>query len=139
MRQIARDKYGLSDITIVYDGQKPRLLNNEFYFSISHSKNLLVLAVNDKSVGVDVEYVDSKRSFKKIIKRFSENVRSEFFNLPEEKRLEYFFEIWTNYEALIKLRGKTLATCDFNPKECGVLFENKRFEKDYILSVATSH
>lgn len=87
---------------------KPYLLNyRDFQFNISHTKNALVVAVSDKSVGIDIEKI--KAVDFKIAERFF--VHEELSYIIENKDLQNkrFFEVWTKKEAYIKCIGKGLS------------------------------
>lgn len=76
---------------------------DEGYFSISHSSSLVVCAVSDKPVGVDVECI------RKPLLR----VAQRYFTEEEQKLLQeddsQFWLVWTGKEALCKLSGEGLA------------------------------
>ncbi|MBR2484163.1 MAG: 4'-phosphopantetheinyl transferase superfamily protein [Oscillospiraceae bacterium] len=76
---------------------------DEGYFSISHSGSLVVCAVSDKPVGVDVECI------RKPLLR----VAQRYFTEEEKKLLQeddsQFWRVWTGKEALCKLSGEGLA------------------------------
>ena len=79
------------------------------YFSISHSDNIVVCAVDDESVGVDTEKV--KKVSPLLPKRvLSEEENAEFCRILEEKSAEaaygYFTVRWTEKESIAKLIGK---------------------------------
>ena len=87
---------------------KPFLLcNQDYHFNISHTRNMIVVAISNKAVGVDVEK----------IRDVDTNIANRFFTEPELKHIEKtqdnicerFFEIWTKKEAYIKYIGKGLS------------------------------
>ncbi len=71
-------------------------------FSISHSNDLIVLAMSNTEVGIDIEYI-KPRSFESIVEK-------RFF--PDEKleaqTLEGFLKVWTRKEAYLKLTSEGL-------------------------------
>lgn len=82
-----------------YDQQgKPSLTNSDDFISISHSKDMLVVAVSDRDFGVDVEIISPKAL----------NVSSKFihvndFNLSNDILEEYHKTIiWSAKEAIFK-------------------------------------
>lgn len=94
---------------------KPELLYKENYegqkidFNLSHSGKYAVLAVGDKSVGIDVECAKKDRIA--VAKRFfCEEEYEEILNTPEPMRDSLFLEYWTMKEAYVKRTGKGLYT-----------------------------
>lgn len=78
----------------------------KIFFNGSHSKDLLSVAMSDKSVGIDVEFI-KKRNFLGIAEEyFSFN---EYKYLKSSRKLEIdFFTLWTLKEAYIKNFGKKI-------------------------------
>ncbi|SNX54846.1 4'-phosphopantetheinyl transferase superfamily protein [Thermoanaerobacterium sp. RBIITD] len=89
---------------------KPLLKNMEnIYFSISHSYDWVVVAVNEFSIGIDIEKI--KPINLNIAKRFFTDDEYNFImDVDVQKRLEYFFKLWTLKESYVKLEGKGLYT-----------------------------
>lgn len=91
--------YKIENFEIVYENKKPKLKNDEIYFNISHSKDIILIAFNDSSVGVDIEQ-KKERDFKKL---------SDYYNV-QFKNKEDFYEFWTKLEAGIKLQKPVIDT-----------------------------
>jgi len=136
LRRIAKSEYGCENIEVKINGKKPELVCSSFYFSISHSRGLIALAVSDKPVGVDIEYIDPKRDTGKIIKRFSLEIQREYEEISESEKKGYFYNLWTSYESCIKLRGETISTREFDMCRDNVLFVTQRKE-NYALTCAS--
>lgn len=94
---IAKHVYNLKNMEIEIKNSKPFFKNNEIYFSISHSMDIVLVGFNNANIGVDVEYM-YPRNFKKIMDRYNKNVAN-----PTKKD---FYRFWTLHEAEIKL-GKS--------------------------------
>ncbi|MDR2560584.1 MAG: hypothetical protein LBC63_02285 [Holophagales bacterium] len=77
---------------------RPYVDGNPFFFSMSHTGDLLVIAVDDHPVGVDAEYM-KERDFAKL--------SAWFFGEPICGR-EDFYRRWTRFEAGLKLAGRPL-------------------------------
>lgn len=97
-------KLDLDSLEIVRDESgKPRLLNDEFYFNISHSNNLVAVAVDKRPLGLDVQ----------IVKEYDEKIAERFFpkkikkiNKQKEKNKNNFYTMcWTDFESELKLFG----------------------------------
>jgi len=81
----------------------------KFNFNISHSGEFVVCAIDDKSIGIDIEQV-KPIEYKEIAKNFF--TVSEFEYIDKEDlnfRLGKFYEIWTLKESYIKCCGKGLS------------------------------
>ncbi|MBE6787459.1 MAG: 4'-phosphopantetheinyl transferase superfamily protein [Ruminococcaceae bacterium] len=75
-----------------------------FHFNVSHSGELLVIAISQSAVGVDIE---KKRKLNpKIAKRFHPQEIDYINSKPSESR---FLEIWTKKEACLKYLGAGLS------------------------------
>ncbi len=90
------------EIEIKYlENGKPYFEGNERYISISHSKEDVLVGINKKPIGVDIEVI---RPFeKKLIKRYFTPEEAEFIDTEEK-----FFLVWTVKEAFLKLTGEGL-------------------------------
>ncbi len=82
---------------------KPYLLNHpDIHFNVSHSKNMVVCAVCDTPVGVDVEKI---REYKEsLARRISSDEEFLKIESSENKALE-FIKLWTKKEAYLKFSG----------------------------------
>ncbi len=89
---------------------KPYLENCELRFNLTHSHQLALLAVAPTELGVDVEYIERKTPYEDLAKRFFSKPEAEqFMALPQERRKDVFFTIWTRKEAYIKAIGEGLS------------------------------
>ena len=79
-------------------------------FNLSHSNHLAMLAVSRSlELGMDVEYMDRKNQWQKLIKRFfTEPEQQAIFSLPENRQQQAFFQVWTRKEAHMKVTGQGL-------------------------------
>ena len=108
-------------------------------FNLSHSNHFAMLAVSKNlEVGMDVEYMDRKNQWQKIIRRFfTEPEQQSIFSLPEDKQRQAFFQVWTRKEAHMKVTGQglhlapTQFTVTVPPQPAKLIAENKQPE-DYI-------
>lgn len=81
---------------------KPYVAGNGVFFSLSHSGDKAVIAINDRPIGVDLEiYRQKDRAV--IISRFTERERAEITCERD------FLEHWTAREGYVKLYGLTIA------------------------------
>lgn len=101
--------YSKSENLIIERGEngKPYFAGeNEIFFNGTHSKDLIAVAMADKLIGVDGEFL-KKRNFFDIAKEyFSFN---EYKLLKSSSKLEIdFYTLWTLKEAYIKTFGKKI-------------------------------
>lgn len=109
------------------------------YFSLSHTSELVAVAVSDSPVGVDIEAVRATLSGKCAERILTEHEISEYNSLPEDKREEYIISKWSGKEALFKKEElSAFIPHDYQPTEENT--HSYRIEengKAYILTVAT--
>lgn len=122
---------------------KPFAENLNVQFNISHSGNMIVCAVDDKPIGIDVEQIRSVNL--KIAKRiYTEDelrylfgydpAEDDFNKSPCDEMLVRFFELWTAKEAYLKCIGTgiidNMSTLSFEREK---IYTEKY--KNYIISV----
>jgi 4'-phosphopantetheinyl transferase len=87
-----------------------RLLHPALCFNLSHSDEMLLLAVTyHRAVGIDLETIHPDLEVENIAERFfSPAERAELQALPADRKLASFFSGWTRKEAYLKARGEGL-------------------------------
>lgn len=106
----------LDKIVILEDeNQKPYAENLNIHFNISHSDNMVICAISETAIGIDIEKL---RPFNlKVAKRVCSEeeliyifgfspAENDFSKTDDTKILTRFFEIWTQKESIIKQSGK---------------------------------
>ncbi len=84
---------------------KPRLKGiDSLNFNISHSGDFVILAIDNKPIGVDIEKIQNVDSVK-IAKRFFTNEEFEWL-MNQEEKIVNFYKLWTLKECYIKFLGK---------------------------------
>lgn len=112
------------NIRFVYgEHGKPELKNTRkrFYFNLSHSRNIAVLAVTDRSrVGVDVEAMDRdpERLDRIIDFLCSPEEKDDYFAMPGRDRTLSAYYLWTANEAYLKGVGSGLERFESNVTCC---------------------
>jgi 4'-phosphopantetheinyl transferase len=88
------------EIKLKYEtGGKPYIDGENIFISVSHSKDIVICAVDFKPLGIDLEYV---RNFKPLtMQKICNEHEIEYIGSDNQK----FFEIWTVKEAYSKLCG----------------------------------
>ena len=77
--------------------------NKNIHFNLSHSGKIVLCAISDKEVGVDVEYIDPEIDLN-IAKHYFYN--SEYENIMNAKnKSEEFFKYWVLKESYMKYTG----------------------------------
>lgn len=99
-RLLRHDNIGFEHIH--YDPNGAPYINNEGYISISHSGNMVGLAINkNHSVGLDLEF--PRENILTIKKKF---LSEEEVNLFDTDNPDIVTKIWSSKEALYKLAGR---------------------------------
>lgn len=80
------------------------------YFSVSHCRNHIVqIFSKDSEIGIDIEYINPKRPYLKLAKRYFHALEIKYLNkLPHKLSLDLFYNIWTAKEAVCKTQGGRL-------------------------------
>jgi phosphopantetheinyl transferase len=106
------DAYGKPQADFSHDVALP-------YFNISHSHELISIAVSSQPVGVDVEHMATSLD--------TSTLAQHFFAEPEAQHLHgpRFFAYWTSKEAVLKAHGNGLRT---DPIELGLLPPTEHFQ-----------
>ncbi len=94
----------------VAEGGKPHVPGDPLHFSVSHSADLVVLAVGAAPLGVDVEDLRRHVDMMAIARRFfTAEEAAALDRLPVAGRARAFYRLWTRKEAVLKARGVGLA------------------------------
>jgi 4'-phosphopantetheinyl transferase len=123
LRQILAHYAGRAAAGLCFDstsGGKPLLRGAEgLHFSVSHSRDVGVLAIARRPVGVDVEYVQSHVVGQTVIEQFlsgPEQLRLQA--MPAGARAVALYRYWTKKEAVLKALGVGLI---YPPRNVNVL------------------
>lgn len=75
------------------------------FFNLSHSGNLVVLAISEEEIGIDVQ--ENRGIQERMIKRFFHQEENKLFekDLDANVKEALFYKIWTGKEAYIKYTG----------------------------------
>lgn len=87
---------------------KPYLDRSEIRFNLSHSGDILLCGLSQKSrIGIDIQQIYPITNLETIIKNyFSDNERKYLDSQPVDQLKNNFFSIWTAKEAYLKAIGK---------------------------------
>lgn len=101
---------------------KPYVQDGEFHFSLSHSGEWILCAVDSQEVGIDIEQIKDYRE--KVAERFFSQIEVRKLQQEEiQNRRELFYQLWTAKESYTKLTGTGL-TIPLSEVVCEV--ENNR-------------
>ena len=98
---------------IYYNKKNKPLINNDLFFSISHSEDYVVFVKDSKDIGIDIEYIDLKNidvldyAFNDDEKDF---IRTNYKNNLKEGIIKF----WTIKESIYKASGIIF---DIEPKD----------------------
>lgn len=135
LKEILNNEYNIYNYEIIKNKNgKPYLKNSNLFFNISHKKDIIVIAVSDNEVGIDIEYIDKDKEIKKAL-------LNSFFSKNEinyiDNNIENFFEVFTKKESYIKMLGKRVAEIkyvDIFNLNCN--FNTFRY-KDFVVTVCS--
>ena len=99
--QIGRGEFG-----------KPFLSDfKQWQFNVSHSGEKLLIAVSfDMPIGIDIEQIKPRKSLNSLVKKcFAVTEQAYWFELPENKKMNVFYDFWTRKEAVVKGIGRGIA------------------------------
>lgn len=108
-----KSEYQIENFELGYNQyKKPYLKHNKnIDFSISYSKDYILIAISDKhKIGVDIEYIDkdiNHNELKEIIMHSNEIAHYNQIQ-KEEDKLDFFFEVFNTKESIIKSMGMGL-------------------------------
>lgn len=127
-------RVGDRSLTFRFNEHGKPFIDGERYFSISHCKQGIAVAVDDKPIGIDIESV----------READEALIEKTMNLDEAKAIrssanpkEAFISFWTKKEAVLKLRGTGIIDelhDVLSADETVETFINH--EKEYVYSIA---
>lgn len=85
---------------IIREKQKKPYINENIYFSLSHSYDLTLCAVSDYKVGIDTEKIRLAANKEAVLKKY--------FGIEKQMSDLEFFEKWTEFESRVKYFGESV-------------------------------
>jgi len=141
-----RTRYNISEAeTGILPNKKPYLKGHHLHFNISHSKDLVVCAIAEYALGIDIEFNDPKVSYLDFKFQMTNYEFQEIDN--SDNKTKGFFTYWTRKEAVIKAHGAgmmlPLDTFEVIKDECTIegesFFTREIFiHEDYHSYIASS-
>ena len=109
-------------------------IENKKHFSISHTKNALVIAISKENVGIDMEEIKKHKT--NLIKKVCNEKEIEEIKNSKNKTKK-FLEIWTKKESTVKLFDTSIF---FNTKDILTNTDAVRyrtfFKNNHIITIA---
>lgn len=119
---------------VIRENGKPELTAGKPYFNLSHSGKYVVLAIADYEIGIDIERIMPchEATVKKV---YSPKMQDELTGLEGEERNYKFIQLWTEFEARLKLKGTGFGEGwkEIQDMNCYI---DTRMVEDYFISVA---
>ena len=116
LKYVLKTRYFIDNPKILIKNNKPFVDWNNIFFSLSHSKNYVMAVFDKNNTGIDIEFM-KPRDFEKLFAHYN--------LFPEKKDKKTFYQLWTKYEAQIKLQENAVSNF------------SAIFSKDYCLSVCS--
>lgn len=88
---------------------KPYFKNRSEYFNISHSANLVTVAISDQPIGIDIEKLKPKQ-LEKLSHAFTVGEIAYLNKLHDPRKSEQILRLWTIKEAVLKELGLGLVS-----------------------------
>ena len=120
---------------------KPYLSRGKFFYNISHSKKIVVCALSDNEVGIDIQFLE-KMDISPIISLLHKKEQTQIHSLED------FIKLWTIKESYLKYLGTGL----YKPLnsfyiENNCIFDNKiktkyktfKLQKNYWITVVSNN
>lgn len=113
-------------VNVVIKKEVPFVKDVPVFVSLSHSGGLVVLAVDEQPVGVDIERSFVRRNLSAIVEKCFSPETAHTYNLlkPSERRA-FFFRVWTMREASVKWQSLCALKNNPDAKAFSVFKEKK--------------
>lgn len=99
LNKAVKEKFGfIDDFSHIEKNKNGKPISNKYFLSISHSKDIVAVAIANENIGIDIEKIDSTKNINKI-KKYILSEDEEILNIED------LFKIWTKKEALFKFEG----------------------------------
>ena len=131
LRKILASFLGIFPQDLVFEyGEHKKPMIDGMEFNVSHSGDVVLLAISQNPVGIDVEEINTLLDFESFTANSFTSTELDFIKNSVVKNVS-FYQIWTRKEALLKATGEGLVD---EMNQIDVLDSNIiRFNKNYNL------
>lgn len=142
LNDILENNYFLNPKEIEYiynESGKPYLKDKNLYFSLSHSNGIVALTVSKEEVGLDIELIKPVKDA--LAKRIMTTEEYNIYNsLDKNKKITYFYEVWTSKEAYVKKIGTSITLTPSNIEiDADILIKRINIDNnEYMLAVTSA-
>lgn len=134
---------GIKELEIMHEEfRKPHFMNSELKFSISYSREYILIGISDYSeIGVDIEFLDKKKLSTQLCASIMHpDELVVLYNCKNElEKTDFLYELWTKKESLTKTMGSGLSY-DFRrinlTKNNMLGSEHNEYKVDFFLKLA---
>ena len=133
--KLVERKINVSNLKVEFNENGKPLIEG-INFNISHSHNLVAVAISSHEVGIDLELVEEKDN-----ERIAKKIMNEEEYQKYLKNKEYFYKVWTKKEAYLKRKGLSLEFAlnkDQRIEDVASYYIQDEDYNDYYLSVSPS-
>jgi len=133
--KLVERKINVSNLKVEFNENGKPLIEG-INFNISHSYNLVAIAISSHEVGIDLELVEEKDN-----ERIAKKIMNEEEYQKYLKNKEYFYKVWTKKEAYLKRKGLSLEFAlnkDQRIEDVASYYIQDEDYNDYYLSVSPS-
>lgn len=105
---------------------------NDIFFSLSHSRSVLAIAISDTEVGIDIQSMNAPIASGLAERILTEDEISEYTSLPQNDKNPYLMKAWSIKESIFKAYGKASfypSKISINEYECYTEFIDINDEK----------
>ncbi|MBF2057914.1 MAG: 4'-phosphopantetheinyl transferase superfamily protein [Cyanobacterium sp. T60_A2020_053] len=89
---------------------KPFLTNSALNFNLSHTEDMVIYAISEKIIGIDIEKNDKILKHEELAERFFCPSEYQLIKqINQDKKAELFYQFWTAKEAFLKATGEGLS------------------------------
>ena len=111
----------------------------DFYFSLSHSKNVVAVALSSSPVGVDIQIDEPLQNLSIAKKILNDKEMGIIKTLPEKEMNAYLVGVWTQKEAAFKRENeKIFIPRKIQLQDTETLLTKKMETEKYLLSISST-
>lgn len=109
LKLLSSASYTLHTPSFLYNEYGAPYLENGPYFSISHCKNGIAVAVSEEPIGIDIEHIRVAKP-ELVARTMNDIEQQEIWASPQPDVA--FTRLWTQKEALLKMQGTGITSID---------------------------